>query len=323
MLFKSTFILVLFLFVQKFIIVGSVRDTSGRSVSGTRVLVIDENFQPIRTVFVDSSGQFFVRGLSSGRYQFNIETTGTPYQEQGTGWIELQALRVRPGGTEQYPLDFVLKLRPNKETTKQGTTIFAQEVTASSRLEYDRGVKFLRDGKNDEGLTALKKAIELFPNYFEALDRLGMEYVKAGQYEAAIPILQRSLNVNNRASKSYYSLGVAYLKLTQFAKAIESLTQSATLDSNNVNTHMMLGVAYGNQQQLKESEESFQSALKLGGEGVAEALFYLAGIYEKQKRYDVAITALERYLKESKAMRNPEKIREWIQSLKELGKQKP
>lgn len=323
---KFALLLLLFLnlpFFQKFTIVGSVRDSTGRAVPGVRVLAMDENFQPIRTIFVDSSGQFFIRGLSPGRYQFNVETTGTPYQEQGTGWIELQALRVRGAGIEQYPLDFVLKLKPTREAPKSGGSVFAQEVPAPARLEYDRGVKALRKGNSEAGLAALKKAIEIFPNYFEALDRLGMEYVKAGQYEAALPILRQALIVNNRASKSHYSLGVAYLKRNQLAEAIESLTQSANLDPNNVNTHMMLGVAYENQQQLTESEEAFQRALKLGGKGVAEAHFYLASVYEKQRRYDAAIAELERYLKESKVVKNPEKVREWMQSLKERSKQKP
>ncbi len=323
---KPTLLLLLFLTLsafQKFTIVGSVRDTTGRSVPGVRVAVLDENFQPIRTIFVDSSGQFFVRGLSPGRYQFNVETTGTPYQEQGSGWIELQALRVRPGGTEQYPLDFVLKLKPVKEPPKRGAMVYVQEVPAPARLEYERGIKFLHERKTEAGLAALKKAIEIFPNYFDALNMLGTEYVKTGQYEAALPILRQALIVNNRAGKSLYSLGVAYLKLNQFAEAIESLTQSANFDPNNVNTHMMLGVAYGNQQHLTESEEAFQRALKLGGAGVAEAHFYLASVYEKQRRYDAAIAALERYLKEAKVVKNPEKVREWMQSLKELSKQKP
>ncbi len=322
---KLTFLLLLFFnlsFFQKFTVIGSVRDTTGRSIPGVRVLVLDENFQPIRTIFVDSSGQFFVRGLSPGRYQFNVETTGTPYQEQGTGWIELQSLRVRAGGTEQYPLDLVLKLKPTKESPKPGAMVFAQEVPAPARLEYERGIKRLRDRNIEAGFTALKKAIELFPKYFAALEALGTEYVKTELYDAALPLLKQALVINNRASKSHYSLGVAYLKLNHLAEAIESLTQSANLDPNNVNVHMMLGVAYGNRQQLTEAEAAFQRALKIGGAGVVEAHFYLANIYEKQQRYDVAITELERYLKESKSIKNPEQIREWIQSLKEISKQK-
>ena len=53
---KPILLLSLFLtlaFFQKFTIVGTVRDTAGRAVPGVRVLALDENFQPIRTIFVD------------------------------------------------------------------------------------------------------------------------------------------------------------------------------------------------------------------------------------------------------------------------------
>lgn len=324
-MFKLPLLLLLFfnLSLQKFTIVGSVRDANGRSVAGVRVLVLDENFQPIRTIFVDSNGQFFVRGLSPGRYQFNVETTGTQYQEQSTGWIELQALRVRGAGNEQYPLDFVLKLRPNKNAPKLGTSVFAQEIPVPARAEYERGVKALREGNTETGLAALKKAIEIFPNYFEALDRLGMEYVKLGQYEVAIPLLKQALSIHSRGSKSYYSLGVAHLQLNQLPEAVENLTQCANLDPNNVNAHMMLGVAYTRQPQFPKAEEAFQRALKIGGAAVAEAHFYLAEVYEKQQRYDAARTELEAYLKEAATVTEPGKIKERIQRLKELSKPKP
>ena len=190
------------LLFQKFVIIGTVRDTSGRSVSNVRVLAIDENFQPIRTIFVDGGGQFFIRGLSPGRYQFRVETTGTPYQEYETGWLELQAIRVRPGGAENYPLDIVLKLKPNKNAGQPSEVIFVQSVPEAARLAYENGVKSLKEGQFEPGLAVLKQAVELFPSYFQALELLGKEQVKAGQYEAGLPFLLRAVQVNPRSANS-------------------------------------------------------------------------------------------------------------------------
>lgn len=65
-----------------FTVIGSVRNQSGQAVDGVRVSVIDENFQPIRTLFVDGDGHFTIQGLGQGRFTFRVETTGTPYEEQ-------------------------------------------------------------------------------------------------------------------------------------------------------------------------------------------------------------------------------------------------
>lgn len=305
---------------QKFVIVGTVRDTTGRSVPNVRLLAIDENFQPIRTIFVDGSGQFFVRGLSPGRYQFRVETTGTPYQPFETGWIELQALRMRPGGSENYPLDIVLKFKSNKISEHRPETVFAQTVPQAARNHYERAAKSFSEGRFDDGQEAINHALELFPDYFQALELLGKELVKAGKYEAGLPVLARALKVNSRAAASHYALGVAYLKLGQLDLAIESLNKAFSFNPTNANSQMMLGLAYRQQNKQPESVAAFKKAIQLGGEAAAEAHFYLAGIYEKQKQYFLAATELELYLKEAKDIADPASIKLMIRNLKEQGK---
>ncbi len=305
---------------QKFVIIGRVSDTTGRSVPYVRVLAIDENFQPIRTIFVDASGQFFVRGLSPGRYQFRVETTGTPYQPFETGWIELQALSMRPQSVENYPLDIVLKLKSNKQPEAGAETIFVQNVPENARAFYERGAKSFREGQAEAGIAALKQALELFPDYFQALELLGKEQVKAGLYEEGLVTLLHAVKVNPRAAASYYALGVVYLKLGQLEPAIESLKKAASFNQTNANTHMMLGIAFRQRKQLAEAETAFKKALQLGGTSAAEAHFYLAGIYEKQQRFAAAAAELEVYLKEEKEVKDPDSIREMIRSLKEKEK---
>lgn len=305
---------------QKFVIIGTVRDTAGRSVPNVRVLAMDENFQPIRTIFVDSSGQFTVRGLSPGRYQFRVETTGTPYQEYETGWIELQALRVRPGGSETYPLDIVLKFKASKSADARAEAIFVQNVPENARLLYERGLKSVNEGQTEQGMNALQEALKIFPDYFLALELLGKELIKAGLYNEGIPVLSHALKINSRSANSHYALGVAYLRLGKLDSAIESLNKAGSFNPTNANTQMMLGLAYRQQNRLPESINAFKKAIQLGGAAAAEAHFYLAGIYEKQQQLEDAISELELYLKEAKDLNNPDQIREMIKSLKEKAK---
>ena len=299
---------------QTFTIVGSVRAADGRAVAGVRVSVLDENFQPIRNLFIDSSGRFTIRGLSSGRYTLRVETTGTPYEELAQR-VELQALRVR-GGTEVFPVDLVLKPKRVKENPPRAGTVFAQEIPPAARAQYERGVNSLKERKTEAGVAELAKAIALFPDYFDALELLGTEYVRSGQYEPAVPVLTHAVEVNTRAPKSLYALGVAHLKLNRPAEAVAWLEKSSALDPESVNTQMMLGLAYGNNQALAESEAAFKRALLLGEATAAEAHFYLAGIYNKQERYREAWGELELYLKESKDIKDPAQVKAMIEKLK-------
>src|SRR5215475_8786192 len=309
--------LVLGFFVAQstFTVVGSVRNQSGQAVDGVRISVMDENFQQIRTLFVDASGRFTVRGLREGRFNFRVETTGTPYEEQ-TQQLELQALRIR-SGNESFQLDIVLKFKKGKEPAANNASVFAQEVPSPARKEYESGVKSLKSQKTDQAILSLKKAIEIFPDYYDALELLGIEFVKSSQHEAALPLLSHALKLNKRGVKSLYGLGVAYLNLNRLAEAIEQLEAAAQIAPNNPNTQMMLGLAYGNSRLFDKSENAFKKALQLGGVDAAEAHFYLAGLYNKQEKYQQARRELESFLKQSKNVKDPAQIKAMIEKLKE------
>lgn len=306
--------------LQSFTIMGRVRDQSGQAVSGVRVSLLNDGYSQLRMVFVDSGGGFRFPGIGSGVYHVRIETTGTPYEEQ-TQRIELQSLRIRGAGNEPFPIDFVL--RPKKgPPAPPREVIFAQTVPAAARDEYERGATHLRNSKTDLGFESLKKAIDIFPDYFDALELLGAEYVKQGLFEPALPVLTRALEVNQRAPKSAYALGVAHLKLNHPVDAAQWLKKSSEMDPNNPNVYMMLGLAHGNNREYEQSETAFKKALHLGGRAAAEAHFYLAGIYNKQERYREAWKRLELYLKEAQDIKDRNLVKSMIDKMKEKEKVK-
>jgi tetratricopeptide (TPR) repeat protein len=306
-----------------FTVVGNVRDDSGRLVSSIRVSLEDENSQPIRTVFVDSSGRFQFRGLRAGNYRVRVETAGLPYEEYSEA-IELVSMtnsNINPSMTEDtYPVDIVLK-RKRSAPGSPPAAVFVQVVPPPARAEFDRGVNAM--GKDPQAaVLALKKAIEIFPDYFDALQVLGTEYVQQGQFENAIPVLLRAVEINNRAYVSMYWLGTAFLKLKHLEESINWLQKAAAGDAGNPNVFLMLGLAYGNNGALNESETALKKAYQLGGAAAADAHLYLAGIYNKQEKYGDAWRQLELYLKEAKGLKDKTQINEMIVKLKAKEKAK-
>jgi tetratricopeptide (TPR) repeat protein len=307
-----------------FAIVGSVRDDTGKTVSSIRVSLEDENSQPIRTVFADASGRFQFRGLRAGTYRLRVETTGLPYEPVSVS-VELLSMTnssVNPSRTEDTtPVDIVLR-RKKSPVGSAPATVFSQAIPPPAREEFNRGASIINKDPAS-GILALKRATEIFPDYFEALELLGTQYVKLGQFENAAPILVRALAVNDKAASSMYALGVAYLKLNHLRESIELLQKAAEHDAGNPNVFMMLGLAYGNSNSLDESETAFKTAYQLGGAGAADAHLYLAGLYNKRERYGDARRELELYLKEAKGLKDPTQIKEMIAKLKAKEKTKP
>ena len=321
----SSFILLLSLTVQPFAaqnfftIVGTVRDDTGRIVSSIRVSLEDENSQPIRTVFADSSGRFKFPGLRPGNYRLRAETAGLPYEENSQP-VELQSI-TRSGSlstTEETNVyDITLRRKKSAPGAAPGV-VFAQVIPPLAREEYNRGASSLRKDP-ESGILALKKAIEIFPDYYDALELLGTEYLEKGQVDNAIPVLLHAVEVNDKAFKSMYGLGVAFLNVKKLQDSITWLQKAAAGDPANADLFMKLGIAYGNSGALSESETALKKASELG---LADAHLYLAGLYNKQEKYGDAWRQLELYLKEAKGLKDKTKINEMIVNLKAKEKAK-
>ena len=292
-------ILTPFLLQGSFAILGSVRVSGGGTGGAVRVSLLNDNYQTLRTILVDASGRFQFRGLRQGVYLVKVDSTNFEFEEQ-TQRVEFQASSGRggSGGEEVYPVDFVLRRRKRQVPTEAPGVVFAQTVPEVARAEYERGLNKVKDNKSAQAIPFLKKAIEIFPDYYLALELLGTEYVKAGNHSEAVPLLTRAVELNEAAPKSLYALGVATLKLNQTADAIKWLQMAVAQDGDNVNAHLMLGIAHGRVGRLDDAEASLKRAYRLGGEKIPDVHLYLAGIYDKQKKYGEAIRELELLLKE-------------------------
>src|SRR5947207_15473529 len=93
---------------SSFDVFGNIRDYIGKPVNVIRISLTDENYQPIRTIFTDSSGKFRFPAIGQGVYQLKVEPAGQPFYEQVLR-LDLQAVRIRPGNTEPYPVDIIVR----------------------------------------------------------------------------------------------------------------------------------------------------------------------------------------------------------------------
>ena len=311
-----------FLLQTNLSILGSVRVGEGGATGALRVSLLNDNYQTLRTTLLDASGRFQFRGLSHGVYTVKVESTSGEFEEQSQR-VELQSSNPRGGGSaeEVFFVDFVLRRRKTQAKPETLGVVFAQTVPEAARAEYERGMKKVNDGKFEQAIPSLKKAVEIFPDYFLALELLGTEYVKAGNPSEAVPLLTRALEVNEAAPKSLYALGVAYLKLNQLPDAAARLQKAVARDGDNANAHLMLGIAQGRLGQLGEAEASLKKAYKLGGGRVADVHLYLVGIYDKQKKYDEAVRELELFLKEGKDV-DESKVKAMIAKLRAKAESK-
>ncbi len=301
-------------------IIGHVFDTSRRPVGQVFVELQDDYYSSIARARTDESGFYAFNGIPFGSYYVTVQAYGNDYVAQ-TERVQIETLsRSGARSSQSVQLDFTLKKKnENKPAIKiRNGVVFAQEIPEAARKFYEQAVTTLDSRKGDEaGLEGLRKAIGIFPNYFLALERLGLEYLKREQFSAARDVLVRAVGVNARGDQSLYGLGIAQYALKDTSAAVDSLSRAVAVTPASINYQMWYGKALWKIGRLDEAEIHFKRSYALGSNRIPVVHLYLAQLYDRQKRYREEANELELYLKEEPAPNNAEKIKEAIGKLKQ------
>lgn len=303
---------------------GMVFGEARTPVAETYVQLLDELGLVITQTRTNGSGRYIFHGLSSGRFKIKVFPVGTDYMEQ-VQEVYLAPVAAVPGsGADNQQVDFYLRLRDSANSGPFSVpgAIFAQEVPDEARKLFERGVSELRQKKEKEGFENLKQALVIFPNYFQALDRLGTEYAARGRvnptfFEAARILLTKAIEINPRSYSSMFGLGFTQYHQGMINEAVENLERAISVYSSSIAGHLWLGIAQKKAGKLVQAEASFKRANDLSKGKEADVHWQLAGLYNDQKRYAEAAAELELFLKSKPDARDAEKIKQLIEQLKQ------
>ncbi len=305
---------------------GRVYGEGRRPLSDVWVELLDDAYSTLRRVRTNAGGQFMFTGLPQGRYKVRVTPYGTDYREE-TRDVELITVSAIPGSSgaisEQVDIQLRMRADANASPLAAPGSVFAQEVPEEARKLYEAGVASLRDKKEKEGFESLKHALEIFPTYYAALDRLGTEYVMRGYHQAAYVLLTKALEVNPRSFSSNFGLGLAQYYLKQNNEAVESLRRATSIYAKSAPAQMWLGVALQRRGDLAQAESSYKQARDLSDGKLAEVHWHLGRLYMEQKRYNEAASSLELFLKAQPDARDAEKIKQLITQLRQKGTGQP
>lgn len=299
---------------------GIVFDENRRPLADVYIELQDEMYRALAQTKTNAAGRYAFSGLPDGYYKVKALPYGTDYEEQTQDATIINVSAAPGSGATNLYLDFHLKRKKKADNvTALPGTIFVQEVPEKAKQLYEQGIQALREKKDREGFEKLKMAIEIFPNYYLALDRLATEYVMRGYYEAAFVLFSKAIEVNPRSFSSAFGLGLAQYNLKRMEEAIQSFRRATDLYNKSPDTHLWLGKAFLQTGRLSQAELSLKKANELYQGKSAEVHWQLARMYNEQKRYREAADELELFLKCQPDSRDAEKLRQVIKRLREKG----
>ena len=293
---------------------GQVYDPNHRPVQNLYVELLNEVDSVIQRTKTDMSGRFSFRGVPPGRLMVRVLTFGTNFMEQTQ---EVEIVKTRSNNDVNY-IDITLrydKRNRGPEVVMPPGVIFVQDIPAEAKTLYVKGVAdFDRD--QDGGVQEVESALDIFPDYFDALNWLGKEYVSRRNYEKAYPYLLRAIDVNQRNASTYYSLSYAFYQMKKYPAALEAARATTVLAPISVDAQLLYGTILRIAEKYTEAEAALQKANSLSKKMNAEVHWQLSLLYNRLKRNQDTIDELETFLKLVPDSPDKNKIRDMIAKLR-------
>jgi len=173
-----------------------------------------------------------------------------------------------------------------------------QKVPKEARKAFILGLKLKKENP-DQAERNLSRAIELFPEYFQALTERGDLYISQLKLETAVADFDRALKINPRYGPALRGAGYCKLNKKEFQKAIDYFQQSILAEPDNAATYLLLGISNLEIDQRDAAKKALQEALTLGA---TRAHIYLGNLYARQQLFQQAADELHAYLEAEPAV---------------------
>jgi len=309
--------------------------TPGGSQPNTPVRVkLTFNGRPIHETFTDLSGRFSFPGIGRGNYQLTAEGDGVNF-ETTTVTAEVSAFGSAP---QSFTQDIQLRPVAHKAATQPGVVnAFSQNVPEAAKQALTLGIKLAGEGKIEDAVENMRKAIKIFPDYFDAHLELGNLFIKTQQFNDAIAELDLARQVNPKDERAYQSFGLLLMKQRNFAMAVAIFAEAARLDPADAMNPVMKATALIHQAAitsesapatenrsylLGRAEVALGQAAELSENKLKPDTMTMALFYELKGEPEKAAAELESYLKKTPQMKNSAAIQDEIKRLREKAKTK-
>ncbi|MFN8255719.1 MAG: tetratricopeptide repeat protein [Bacteroidales bacterium] len=107
------------------------------------------------------------------------------------------------------------------------------EIVKIATTFYKEAYLLADQKKYEEAILKYSQAIDLIPDYYEAIDNMAFCKMDLGQWKEAIADFKLSLQVNPGTLLAEFSIGECYLKMGKYKKAIHQFKRALEIDPNH------------------------------------------------------------------------------------------
>jgi len=245
----------------------------------------------------DEEGNYEFRAINAGRYRISATNPDAPEQYTDPTISDTSRSFSNRVQTDLY---LRLPLHKDKKDAQPGTVSAveaAQNIPKPARKAYEQGLKLQKENRASQALAQFNQAIELFPEYFQALTERANLLMGHGKLPEAAADFERALQLNGKHVPALRGLGYCQIQQKQFEAAVNNLERAFVLEPKVPLTLLLLGYGNLSLKRYEPAKQCLQEALKLGPESAARAHVYLSEIFANEQNFKEAADEIRAYLK--------------------------
>jgi tetratricopeptide (TPR) repeat protein len=265
---------------------GTVQDTQNNCLKDVRVELADANGAMVASAYTNLSGRFEFTHLAPGAYTV-VATSGLQQASErvdASNFSNTVIVRMQGVG------------RPTDGVEGNSISIAQYRVPAKAREAYRKAHEAVEKGKMDDAHKHLAKALELYPNYAEALTLRGVLALNQQDSQSAIADLDKAIQADGNYAMAYLVMGSALNMQSKFDDAIRSLQRGQSLSPNYWQGYFEMGKSYIGKADYPDALRQLDHAQSLAPADYPLISLLRAHALLAMKQFPEAMTALQAFL---------------------------
>jgi tetratricopeptide (TPR) repeat protein len=187
---------------------------------------------------------------------------------------------------------------PGRSANRDGYGISAARlsVPAEAREEMLLSEKKQLRGDQDGSKEHLQRALEICPDFPEALNNLGTYHHRSGEYDSAIELFSRSIEIDSGFFAGWVNLAGSLTATGKFEPALEAIQKALAIRQNDVSANSQAALIHFYMRKYGTAKKYFKKVASLDPASATGPQLFLAHISLGESRYQEAADYIRDYL---------------------------
>jgi tetratricopeptide (TPR) repeat protein len=286
-MFTVCFSILLFAQLHPLTVVGKVRSPVQERFRLVEIESIDRRFVNYADVGFD--GSFVFKKVPEGLYKLTIVRT--------TGQAEQRTIEVRSSFADTHGRITVKIELTDAAVAGDAVKIGVGALGISPKARDDLRRAFDARGNIAKARRHLEKAIEISPNFDEALNDLGTMYYRDRQYDKARDLFERALAANPNLYAAQVNLGGALISLGNYERALTENSKAVQMRPGDSLAQSQVGQTLFYLKQYDEALVHLEQVKRIDPVSFTLPGIFIAQIYESRGDKVRAVAEYKEFLK--------------------------